>query len=75
MVQRSVQRELKLRDAVVVKASFNRPNIKYSVRYKGLIAGGPVGGPSGEDEAVLQDLVQFIKSNEGQCGIVYARLR
>ncbi|GAX77552.1 hypothetical protein CEUSTIGMA_g4996.t1 [Chlamydomonas eustigma] len=67
-VQKNIQEVMGLRNAVVIKHSFNRPNIKYEVKCKALINNG------GED-AVLKDLIAFIKERKGQCGIIYARLR
>eukprot|EP00877_Chromochloris_zofingiensis_P009151 jgi/Chrzof1/448/Cz01g16070.t1 len=67
-VQTSILSCLNLSNPVVLKASFNRPNLQYQVRYKELIG-------DGTDESVMKDIVEFIKYHEGQCGIIYARLR
>ncbi|KAG1666881.1 hypothetical protein FOA52_013514 [Chlamydomonas sp. UWO 241] len=67
-VQRNVQSVLALRSPCLVKASFNRVELAYSVRYKELFG-------DGSEDGVLQDLIEFVRAREGQTGIVYARLR
>ena len=121
-VQSQIQQDLGLKNALLVKNSFNRPNIQvmsfplhhslfclltssckmiedlnccpwlmqYHVRYKDIVDGGPgdqsilqvysmTGLPSFPVASMLflcmQDLVKYIQAREGQCGIVYARLR
>lgn len=87
-VQRSVREVLQLRTPQVIKASFNRPNMRYVVRSKELLAatsaqGGAEGrsssssgsGNQAEDELVLADLVAWMEARPGECGIIYARLR
>uniref|UniRef100_A0A7C9EJK4 ATP-dependent DNA helicase n=2 Tax=Opuntia streptacantha TaxID=393608 RepID=A0A7C9EJK4_OPUST len=58
-VQRDVIESLCLRNPIVLKSSFNRPNIYYEVRYKDLL-----------DDA-FADLCGVIKSFGNVCGIVY----
>ena len=61
---------LRKKDLVRISLSFNRPNIEYKVRYKSLM------GKDGSEEAVLDDLVRFIrKERAGESGIIYCRLR
>ncbi|MEW5301248.1 MAG: hypothetical protein WDW38_009457 [Sanguina aurantia] len=67
-VERSIMEVLKLKQPVLVQASFNRPNIQYQVRLKELLGTGSV------DDAV-QDLVEFLTLHAGESGIIYARLR
>eukprot|EP00955_Chlamydomonas_euryale_P092439 364707-Chlamydomonas_euryale.AAC.11 len=68
-VKSNIQQTLRLgKDTVMIKSSFNRPEIAYEVRYKELIG-------DGSEDAVLDDLVAFVRARAGTCGIVYARLR
>jgi ATP-dependent DNA helicase RecQ len=48
-------------DAMLFKASFNRPNLYYEVRPK--------------TKNVVKDIIKFIKSNSGKSGIVYCLSR
>ena len=48
---------------VVLKGSFNRPNISYSLRFKVLM------------KDPFQDLLGFLKERRGECGIVYTFTR
>lgn len=48
-----------LRNPLVLKSSFNRPNIYYEVRYKDLL------------DDVYADLSKLLKSCGNVCGIVY----
>lgn len=67
-VQDSIKSALSLKNPVIIKSSFNRPNIEYQVRNKELIG-------DGSENALVQDLVNFIEQHQGQCGIIYCRLR
>eukprot|EP00879_Flechtneria_rotunda_P009696 GHRR01010145.1.p1 GENE.GHRR01010145.1~~GHRR01010145.1.p1 ORF type:complete len:560 (+),score=215.08 GHRR01010145.1:2255-3934(+) len=67
-VQANLIGNLRLKDPLIITGGFNRPNISYKVAYKELVGGGS------QDE-VVQHLVEFIRDREGQCGIIYARLR
>ncbi|XP_010548239.1 PREDICTED: ATP-dependent DNA helicase Q-like 3 [Tarenaya hassleriana] len=58
-VQKDVIDSLSLRDPLVLKSSFNRPNIFYEVRYKDLI-----------DDAYT-DLCNLLKSCGNICAIIY----
>jgi len=59
-VQDDIQKTLGMTDAIVYKASFNRPNLFYEVRPK---------------VNVDKEIVKFIKSNKGKSGIVYCLSR
>ncbi|MFB6306235.1 MAG: ATP-dependent DNA helicase RecQ, partial [Flavobacteriales bacterium] len=59
-VQHDIQKNLKMLDANVFKASFNRPNLFYEVRPK---------------KNVSKEIVKFLKKNEGKSGIVYCLSR
>jgi len=59
-VQDDIQKTLGMTDALVYKASFNRPNLFYEVRPK---------------VNVDKEIVKFIKSNKGKSGIVYCLSR
>lgn len=58
-VQKDVMESLNLHDPLVLKSSFNRPNIYYEVRYKDLL-----------DDAYA-DLSNLLKSEGNVCAIVY----
>ena len=58
-VQRDIMEKLRLRDPLVVRASFDRPNLSYEVRFK-------------EGEAQLAGI---LKQFSGQAGIVYRTSR
>ncbi|KAJ9687911.1 hypothetical protein PVL29_013908 [Vitis rotundifolia] len=58
-VQQDVIESLCLRNPLVLKSSFNRPNIYYEVRYKDLL------------DDVYADLSKLLKSCGNVCGIVY----
>lgn len=58
-VQKDVKESLNLHDPLVLKSSFNRPNIYYEVRYKDLL-----------DDAYT-DLSNLLKSEGNVCAIVY----
>jgi ATP-dependent DNA helicase RecQ len=60
-VQQDIQKNLGMMDAVVFKASFNRPNLYYEVRPKG--------------KTVVKDVIKFIKGHPGKSGIVYCLSR
>ncbi|XP_021273535.1 ATP-dependent DNA helicase Q-like 3 [Herrania umbratica] len=58
-VQKDVMDSLNLQNPLILKSSFNRPNIYYEVRYKDLL-----------DDAYA-DLCNVLKSAGDVCGIVY----
>ncbi|WJZ97671.1 hypothetical protein VitviT2T_016258 [Vitis vinifera] len=58
-VQKDVIESLCLQNPLVLKSSFNRPNIYYEVRYKDLL------------DDVYADLSKLLKSCGNVCGIVY----
>ncbi|KAM7513062.1 hypothetical protein LguiB_011937 [Lonicera macranthoides] len=58
-VQKDVMESLCLQDPLVLKSSFNRPNIYYEVRYKDLV------------ENPYVDLGNLLKSSGNVCAIVY----
>ncbi|MQL98292.1 hypothetical protein Taro_030999, partial [Colocasia esculenta] len=58
-VQKDVIESLGLHNPVVLKASFNRPNIFYEVRYKDVI------------DDTYADLSNLIKSSGSMCSIIY----
>ena len=60
-VQDDIIKNLKISDAKLFKSSFNRPNLYYEVRPK-------------NDETEV-DLIKFIKSNQGESGIIYCLSR
>lgn len=60
-VQDDILKNLAITDAVVFKASFNRPNLYYEVRPK--------------TKNVDADIIRFIKQNSGKSGIVYCLSR
>lgn len=60
-VQDDILKNLAITDAVVFKASFNRPNLYYEVRPK--------------TKNVDADIIRFIKQNTGKSGIVYCLSR
>ncbi|NEX12284.1 MAG: DNA helicase RecQ [Prosthecochloris sp.] len=59
-VQADILRKLGLRDPFVVRASFDRPNLTYDVRFK---------------ENVSEQLVGLLKSSPGKAGIIYRTSR
>ena len=64
-VQEDIISVLKLKNPVIFRTSYNRPNISYEIRYKDLIDGGYV-----------QDMKEFIKKKFAyECGIVYCNTR
>ena len=60
-VQDDIIKNLKISDSKSFKSSFNRPNLYYEVRPK-------------NDETEV-DLIKFIKSNQGESGIIYCLSR
>ena len=60
-VQDDIIKNLKITDSKLFKSSFNRPNLYYEVRPK-------------NDETEV-DLIKFIKSNQGESGIIYCLSR
>ena len=59
-VQHDIQKNLNMLDAVVYKSSFNRDNLYYEIRPK---------------RDVEKQIIRYIKSREGQSGIVYCLSR
>jgi ATP-dependent DNA helicase RecQ len=59
-VQEDILKNLDIDDAVVYKASFNRPNLHYEIRPK---------------KDVQREIIRFIKQNSGKSGIVYCLSR
>ena len=60
-VQEDILKNLKIKDAKIFKASFNRPNLYYEVRKK--------------SKDVLVEIVKFIKKNKSKSGIIYCLSR
>ena len=60
-VQDDIVKNLKINDSKLFKSSFNRPNLYYEVR------------PKNDNTDI--DLVKFIKSNQGESGIIYCLSR
>jgi ATP-dependent DNA helicase RecQ len=60
-VQEDILKNLKISDATLFKASFNRPNLYYEVQPK--------------TENVESDIIRFVKQNEGKSGIIYCLSR
>ena len=60
-VQEDIMKNLKIQDAKVFKASFNRPNLFYEVRSK--------------TDQVDLDIIRFIKKNQEKSGIIYCLSR
>ncbi|KAM3244300.1 hypothetical protein ACQJBY_055935 [Aegilops geniculata] len=58
-VQKDVISSLSLQNPVILKASFNRPNIFYEVRYKDLL------------DDVYSDISNLLKSSGNVCSIIY----
>ena len=59
-VQHDIQKNLNMLDAVVYKSSFNRDNLYYEIRPK---------------RDVEKQIIRYIKSREGESGIVYCLSR
>lgn len=59
-VQQDIQKNLEMMDAVVYKASFNRPNLYYEIRPK---------------INATKQIISFIKRNAGKSGIIYCLSR
>ncbi|MDD5570346.1 MAG: DNA helicase RecQ [Bacteroidales bacterium] len=59
-VQQDIQKNMKMLDAKVYKASFNRPNLYYEVRPK---------------HNVNKEIIRYIKNNMGKSGIIYCLSR
>ena len=60
-VQEDILKNLKIKDAKIFKASFNRPNLYYEVRTK--------------TKDVVIDIVKFVKKNKSKSGIIYCLSR
>ncbi|MEP7262946.1 MAG: DNA helicase RecQ [Bacteroidota bacterium] len=59
-VQADIQKNLGMMDAIVYKASFNRPNLYYEIRPK---------------RDVIKEIIKFVKQNTGKSGIIYCLSR
>ncbi len=59
-VQQDIQKNLGMVDAIVYKASFNRPNLYYEIRPK---------------ISATKQIISFIKKNQGKSGIIYCLSR
>ncbi len=59
-VQQDILKNLGIHEALVFKASFNRPNLYYEVRPK---------------KNVVKEIIRYIKDNEGKSGIIYCLSR
>ncbi len=59
-VQQDIQKNLNMLDAMVFKASFNRPNLYYEVRPK---------------VDVMKEIIKFVKQHSGKSGIIYCLSR
>jgi ATP-dependent DNA helicase RecQ len=60
-VQEDILKNLDMADAVVFKASFNRPNLYYEVRTK--------------TKNIESDIIRFIRQHKGKSGIIYCLSR
>ena len=60
-VQSDILKNIQITDADIFKSSFNRPNLYYEVRPK--------------TDQVNNDLIKFIKINQGKSGIIYCLSR
>ncbi|MDR0537966.1 MAG: DNA helicase RecQ [Tannerellaceae bacterium] len=60
-VQHDIQKNLGMNDSKVFKSSFNRPNLYYEIRQKGV--------------DVDREIIKYIKNKEGKSGIVYCLSR
>ena len=60
-VQEDILKNLKIPEATLYKASFNRPNLYYEVQPK--------------DDQVEANIIRFVKQNEGKSGIIYCLSR
>lgn len=60
-VQKDIQKNLGMPDAIVFKSSFNRPNLYYEVR------------PKTKD--VDREVIKYVRSMEGKSGIIYCLAR
>ncbi|MDR3262546.1 MAG: DNA helicase RecQ [Tannerella sp.] len=60
-VQHDIRKNLGMMNATVFKSSFNRSNLYYEVRLKGI--------------DVDREIIKYIKNNEGKSGIVYCLSR
>lgn len=60
-VQHDIQKNLNMLEAKVYKSSFNRPNLYYEIRPK--------------TKEVDRDIIRYIKSHQGESGIIYCLSR
>lgn len=63
-VQDDIVTLLSMRDPVIIRASYNRPNLMYSVRYKAMMS-----------KPLKDDVLAFVKGRAGCGGIVYCSTR
>lgn len=56
---------LQLTKPEIISQSFDRPNIKYEVKYKELFS----------PTSLIQDIVTYVEKYHGECGIIYASTR
>jgi ATP-dependent DNA helicase RecQ len=62
-VRLDIIKTLRMKDYNEFVSSFNRDNLYYEIR------------PKGKKEAVLKDIVQYVKATNGKSGIVYVQSR
>ena len=60
-VQDDIMKNLKIQNAKIFKASFNRPNLYYEIRHKNL--------------NIDSDIIKFINKNKNKSGIIYCLSR
>ena len=60
-VQEDIMKNLRIQNAKIFKASFNRPNLYYQVKPK--------------TKQVDSDIIKFVKKNSGKSGIIYCLSR
>ena len=62
-VQLDIVKTMGMEDPNIFISSFNRPNLYYEVR------------PKGPKDALMKNIIKFIKQNEGKSGIIYTLSR
>eukprot|EP00884_Botryococcus_braunii_P022331 jgi/Botrbrau1/8782/Bobra.0330s0014.1 len=67
-VKTDISDVLHLNNPLLLQGSFNRNNIEYVVRHKELVN-------EGSEDSLLKEIIDFIRDRNGECGIIYARLR
>ena len=60
-VQDDIMKNLKIQNANIFKASFNRPNLYYEIRHK--------------NSNIDSDIIKFINKNKNKSGIIYCLSR